>query len=610
MWQQAHWALLMAIGVWLFGACAGPGPTPTPASISLPTPTPAEPAFEPPDRPLRSTRLIVSADALWAGHPVSRTVTRLALPIGQRVWQTDIGCEAATLARVTPRLFVACFDSGELVVLDERGGDIVGRRWVGHAPFGVLAAGGLLYLTLTHEDTLLALDLPTLEVITREPTGRQPRGLALKGSNLYVVHLLDASVRVFDAATLGALGNIQIGLQGALAESITLHPDNPRAYVPHQRQNVTNMARLFDSTVFPVVSALDTDQLRPVRREALALDSVDTPVGMPMAVALDPGGTRLYVLNAASDDISLIDLIQGRGARHVAVGHHPRDFSLSPDGTRLYTLNLVSDDVSVVDTATLTIVDTLPLAKDPRPPIIQQGERLFLTSRPDQLARDNWIACASCHFDAGPDGQTWLGATGGPRNTPTLRGITDTEPLHWSADRPNVKSFETTFTGLMAGTGPSEAEMDALAAYLKGLKPLPSIERGGEAELKPLAIRGAGVFQRAGCAACHAPPLFTDRELHDVGTGQPFYANPSGSGMVPEAMGTAFDTPSLRELWLTAPYLHDGRAPALRDVLTTFNPTDRHGQTSGLSVDELTALEAFLLGLPLTEQERAVLFGE
>jgi YVTN family beta-propeller protein len=576
----------------------------------LPTPTPAEPAFEPPDRPLRSARLIVSADALWAGHPASRTVTRLALPIGQRVWQTDIGCEAATLARVTPRLFVACFDSGELVVLDERGVDIVGRRWVGHAPFGVLAAGGLLYLTLTHEDTLLALDLARLEVITREPTGRQPRGLALKGSNLYVVHLLDASVRVFDAATLGALGNIQIGLQAALAESITLHPDNPRAYVPHQRQNVTNMARLFDSTVFPVVSALDTDQLRPVRREALALDSVDTPVGMPMAVALDPSGTRLYVLNAASDDISLIDLIQGRGARHVAVGHHPRDLSLSPDGTRLYTLNLVSDDVSVVDTATLTIVDTLPLAEDLRPPIIQQGERLFLTSRPDQLARDNWIACASCHFDAGFDGQTWLGATGGPRNTPSLRGIMDTEPLHWSADRPNVQSFEETFTGLMAGTGPSEAELDALAAYLKGLKPLPSTERRGDAELTPLAIRGADVFQRAGCAACHALPLFTDRKLHDVGTGEPFHAHPSGSGMVPEAMGTAFDTPSLRELWLTAPYLHDGRAPALRDVLTTFNPTDRHGQTSGLSEGELAALEAFLLGLPLTEKERVKLFGE
>ena len=75
-------------------------------------------------------------------------------------------------------------------------------------------------------------------------------------------------------------------------------------------------------------------------------------------------------------------------------------------------------------------------------------------------------------------------------------------------------------------------------------------------------------------------------------------------------MGTSFDTPSLRELWLTAPYLHDGRATTLRELLTTFNPSDRHGRTSGLSEDELTALEAFLLGLPLAEQERAELFAE
>ena len=56
-------------------------------------------------------------------------------------------------------------------------------------------------------------------------------------------------------------------------------------------------------------------------------------------------------------------------------------------------------------------------------------------------------------------------------------------------------------------------------------------------------------------------------------------------------------------------YLHDGRATTVRQLLTTFNPSDRHGRTSGLSEDELTALEAFLLGLPLTEQERLELFG-
>ena len=119
----------------------------------------------------------------------------------------------------------------------------------------------------------------------------------------------------------------------------------------------------------------------------------------------------------------------------------PREVTLSSDGTLLYILNLVSDDVTVVATDTLDVVDTRELAEDPRPAVIQQGERLFLTSQPNEIARDNWIACASCHFDAGSDGKTWLGTTGGPRNTPVLRGIGDTGPLHWSADRPNVKSF-------------------------------------------------------------------------------------------------------------------------------------------------------------------------
>ena len=125
----------------------------------------------------------------------------------------------------------------------------------------------------------------------------------MEGSRLYVVRLLDASTGVFDAATLRPEGEIAIGLQSALAESITLHPSQPRAYVPHQRMNVTNLSRQFDNTVFPVVSVLDTEALKPVFREGLALDSVDAPVGMPAAAALSADGARLYVANAASDDL-------------------------------------------------------------------------------------------------------------------------------------------------------------------------------------------------------------------------------------------------------------------------------------------------------------------
>jgi cytochrome c peroxidase len=128
--------------------------------------------------------------------------------------------------------------------------------------------------------------------------------------------------------------------------------------------------------------------------------------------------------------------------------------------------------------------------------------------------------------------------------------------------------------------------------------------------LLPLARKGAKVFLQAGCAVCHSPPLFTDRDLHDVGTGEPFHKHPSASGNVPETMGPLFDTPSLRELWLTAPYLHDGRAATLRDVLTTFNTQNRHGATSSLSVIDLDALVAFLVSLPLTPSELQTLFRE
>jgi cytochrome c peroxidase len=55
-----------------------------------------------------------------------------------------------------------------------------------------------------------------------------------------------------------------------------------------------------------------------------------------------------------------------------------------------------------------------------------------------------------------------------------------------------------------------------------------------------------------------------------------------------------YDTPSLVEAYRTAPYLHDGRALTLKEVLTTHNKEHKHGGTEGLSVDEIDAIVAFL----------------
>jgi hypothetical protein len=94
-----------------------------------------------------------------------------------------------------------------------------------------------------------------------------------------------------------------------------------------------------------------------------------------------------------------------------------------------------------------------------------------------------------------------------------------------------------------------------------------------------------------GCAGCHSGPLFTDSSLsnipflkHDVGT--------ADSADVAAIEG--FDTPSLLGVWDTAPYLHDNRAQTLREVLTVYNPSDQHGQTSQLTSQQIDWLVAYL----------------
>ena len=90
------------------------------------------------------------------------------------------------------------------------------------------------------------------------------------------------------------------------------------------------------------------------------------------------------------------------------------------------------------------------------------------------------------------------------------------------------------------------------------------------------------------CETCHSAPSFTDRELHDVGTGNPQKERNS------HGRGTSFDTPSLRVLWLTAPYLHDGSAETLADV---FSAGTVHDIAGDLDTGDLEALIDYLFGL-------------
>jgi cytochrome c peroxidase len=169
-----------------------------------------------------------------------------------------------------------------------------------------------------------------------------------------------------------------------------------------------------------------------------------------------------------------------------------------------------------------------------------------------------------------------------------LIGALATAPAMSTGVRPNAETAVAKGFQFIQFRQHTPAEQAAVVAYLRWARHRPSpFHRRPDGSLDAAASRGRELFEdpRVGCAACHPAPLFTNQRLHDVGT------------RTPEDRRDAFDTPSLRELYRTAPYLHSGAAATLGDVLTTFNRADRHGRTSGLSREELDALVAYLLSL-------------
>jgi cytochrome c peroxidase len=107
-------------------------------------------------------------------------------------------------------------------------------------------------------------------------------------------------------------------------------------------------------------------------------------------------------------------------------------------------------------------------------------------------------------------------------------------------------------------------------------------------------VRGEALFADLGCAVCHAGPERTDSgagDRYDVGT------ITASSGSRRGGTLDGLDVPTLRGIHATAPYLHDGSAATLAEVLTVFNPSDAHGVTSPLAAGAVDDLVAFLLSL-------------
>jgi cytochrome c peroxidase len=132
-----------------------------------------------------------------------------------------------------------------------------------------------------------------------------------------------------------------------------------------------------------------------------------------------------------------------------------------------------------------------------------------------------------------------------------------------------VALFEEAFGAGTAVEGPRIG--DAIAAFERSLvamnSPFDRFRAGDFNALTAQQRRGLDTFEEAGCDRCHEGVMFSDFNHHAEGVREhPLLAQPDiGAGRF------RFRTPSLRNVALTAPYMHNGTLATLQDVLNFYN---------------------------------------
>lgn len=264
---------------------------------------------------------------------------------------------------------------------------------------------------------------------------------------------------------------------------------------------------------------------------------------------------------------------------------------------------------------------------------VELGRRLFYDA---DLSIDGTLSCASCHeqhrgFAEGNATHPGVKGALGRRNVPGLANIGDLSPLTWADPTQSTLEVQavTPITGehpVEMGMQGQEAEIErrlgadacyrqmfraafpetkgeisftattkAIAAFERTLvswdSPYDRFLRGDRKALNAEARRGADLFETKGCASCHTGRNFTDGRFHAIALTSGRDDGVFEKTGDPRQRG-AFRTPSLRNVELTGPYLHDGSAKTIRFALFSHEIA-----ADAVSQDDATAIEAFLTTL-------------
>jgi cytochrome c peroxidase len=276
----------------------------------------------------------------------------------------------------------------------------------------------------------------------------------------------------------------------------------------------------------------------------------------------------------------------------------------------------------------------------------QLGEKLFFDPI---LSVDYTVSCASCHkpefaFADNVPLSKGVGGKLGNRNTPSVMNMSMREHFFWDGRAASLEAqvvgpienpvemnlpfakavdriksnveYQKLFQRVYKHKPDSASIVAAIAAFERTLEtdktPNDRWLNDEPNGLTEAQIRGRDLFMsnRTRCFDCHFTPDFTADEFRNIGLFNGKTANDSGRYIIsknPKDLG-AFKTPGLRNVAVTAPYMHDGSFKTLREVIDYYDEPEKFMIHSinrdtilpkkiGLTEQEKQDIEAFLNAL-------------
>lgn len=561
--------------------------------------------------PLFPSAVAVGGDgSLWVTHKGTRTVDRYS-PDGKRRLSSVVLNEAPT------GLTLDGAGVGYVTAFDPVVGRSMLYRIVGdkvdrsvEAPYGATAPllkAGSLYVAGQFDERVVEFDPVTLVAKRETKVLREPKAMAATDDYLFVVNFLPAQaanldvvaaeLSVIDRKELKVVKNIKFANGSNALRDVTVTDDGRYVLVSH------NLGRFTVPTSQLQQGWMNTSAVSVVDAKTLAYLGaviVDEPNrGAAGTWGVVQQGDKLVVSHSGTHDVSVIDypkfaaklstykggietlaydlrFLYGFRQRIPLVGNGPRAMAIAKD--KLYVPTYFSDTLNVVDLAT-NEVSTVGWNTDRVETLGQVGERVFNDA---SFCFQNWQSCNGCHpGDARTDGMNWdlmNDGIGNPKNCKSLLFSIQTPPSMISGIRVSAMlANRKGFTHIQFSNIPESLAL-AVDAYTSGLVPVPS-PLLVDGQLSAQAQEGRKVFDKLGCGECHSGPYFTDMKMHRIGADVEF--------------APGWDTPTLREVWRTAPYLFDGRAATMKEVFTVH----KHGIEKKVSDKDIDVLVEYVNSL-------------